>query len=89
MSITFSVIGFKPPDEKWKQMKAIYDSCEKANVATPKEVDEFFNYDPPSDNGVEVDLSLKKLAEDSEEGYLLKVSDIPKDVTLIKIFESY
>lgn len=89
MDITFSVIGFKQPDEKWKQMKAVHDACKKAGIEVPREIQKFFNYDPPKDNGVKVDLPLEEIKEYSEAGYLLKVADIPKDVTIIKIYESY
>lgn len=32
MSMSLNVMGFKPPDEKWKQMKAAYEACCAAGV---------------------------------------------------------
>ena len=57
MGMSTEVVGIKPPDEKWKQMKAVYDSCKAAGVETPMEVSEFFGFDPPDDAGVLVEMA--------------------------------
>jgi len=56
MGISTRVVGFVPPDEKFKQMKEIFDACDKAGINPPDEVWKFFNYDRPCDAGVEVDI---------------------------------
>ena len=56
MSMSTHVIGFKPPNAKWKKMKKAWDACVAANVGLPLEVDEFFDGSVPDDNGVEVRL---------------------------------
>jgi len=54
------VIGFRPPDAKWKKMKEVHDACIAANVEIPEEVDEFFNWEPPDPRGVKVELEDEK-----------------------------
>lgn len=70
---TFSVTGIRPPDKDWKEMKAVYDACKKANVAMPEAVQEFyergrleknlrkkpakFDYKDPDMKGIEMNLT--------------------------------
>ncbi len=68
MSMSTYVIGFKPPDSKWKEMKAIYDACEKGKISPPEEVIEFFDGEPDI-NGVEVKLKLKEWDTEGGCGY--------------------
>ena len=89
MSMSTHVIGFKPPDEKWQQMKKVYDSCEAAGVDIPDDVDKFFNYETPDNNGVEVELKLHEWSYDCQDGYEVHVSEIPKDVKVIRFYNSY
>lgn len=57
MSRSFTVQGIRPPDAKWRQMKAVWDACKVANVAAPEEVQEFFGDENPDEKGVVVDLT--------------------------------
>jgi hypothetical protein len=83
------VKGFKPPDEKWKEMKQVYDACRKAKIDPPKEVEKFFNYEEPDDNGMEVNLPTKGWDKPGYDGFELKVEDIPKDVKVLRFLASY
>lgn len=93
MSMSTSVVGFKPPDEKWKEMKAIWDACDKAEIAIPDEVDEFFGGYDPDDRGVEVDLEdspcCSVYAPEMKDGFEIDVTKLPKDVTIIRFWNSY
>ena len=51
MSMSTSVVGFVPPDEEWKKMKAVWDACANADVETPNDVDDFFSGKEPDKNG--------------------------------------
>lgn len=70
MSMSTSVVGFRPPDAKWKKMKAIYDACDEAGVSIPDEVDSFFNGEPPDDAGVRV--KLERDAEETEQPAMVR-----------------
>jgi hypothetical protein len=100
------VIGFRPPDAKWKKMKEVHDACIAANVEIPEEVDEFFNWNPPDLSGVMVELedrhldpakgatpknfgAVKPWHADMREGFEVDVTKLPKDVTIIRFYNSY
>jgi hypothetical protein len=92
MSMSTHVVGFRPPDKKWKAMKKLWDACSEAGVDPPKEVEEFFNYKPPDEAGVEVELPetcLKEYEADMTEGYEIDVTKLPKDVTVIRFYNSW
>ena len=87
MSRTLHVIGFRPPDEKWKRMKAVWDACLKVEeIDVPEEVREFFEYKNPNDAGVEVPLDRCVSGWDDEDAQGLDVDlkKLPKDVTVIR-----
>lgn len=91
MGMSTHVIGFRPPDERWRQMKAVLKACEEAGVATPEEVDEFFNYQDPDPSGVQVELKVIDWndPEGGASGVELLVEDIPEHVTIIRFFNSW
>jgi hypothetical protein len=47
MGMSTHVVGFKPPDEKWRKMKAVWDACEAAGTDPPAAVSKFFEGDVP------------------------------------------
>ena len=89
MSMSTHVIGFAPPDEKWRQMKAIWDSCKAAKIAVPREVEKFFNEMPPDPAGVEIELETREWKDDMKEGIEIFVDKIPKHVKLIRFYNSW
>ena len=93
MSVSVNLVGFRPADKKWAQMKAVWDACEAAGIEAPSEVDEFFNYDPPNDAGVEVELEehecCSQYRESGIDGFDIDVSKLPDDVTLVRFFISW
>lgn len=88
MSMSLSVTGYKPPDNKWKKMKAIWDACEEAEIKLPVEVERFFGGYDPDDSGVEVDLDgtscCSSYREEMEQGFEIEVAKLPKDVKVIR-----
>jgi hypothetical protein len=89
MSMSTHVIGFRPPDEKWKKMKSVWDSCEKAGIDPPKEVTEFFNDCEPDPAGVEVEIKTHPYRAEMVDGYEVKLSELPKGISVIRFFNSY
>lgn len=93
MSMSTNVIGFKPPDEKWHKMKAVWDACVAAGIEAPKEVCKFFEYVGPDESGVEVELQdhdcCTEYLNDSENGFEIDVKKLPKDVTIIRFWNGW
>jgi hypothetical protein len=91
-----NVEGFKPPDETWKKMYAAYLACKQAGIDPPKEVDKYFNYDTPDENGVVItEKELKELGAIREyraemcDGYEIVIAKLPKDVSIVRVYNSY
>lgn len=95
-------VGFRPPDDRWKEMKMIYDACEAADIEPPREVTNFFDGEEPDDAGVEIDLTERSDAgggilvvaatpweDDMREGYEIDLRKLPKDLIKIRVYMSY
>ncbi len=89
MSMSTHVIGFKPPDEKWHKMKAIWDSCEEVEIDPPDAVCDYFNGKEPDEAGVEVTILTEKWVDDMREGVQIYIDKIPKDVKIIRFYNSW
>lgn len=84
------VIGFRAPDEKWRAMKAAWDSCKAAGVAPPSEVARFFDEREPDTLGIEVrDLALTPWCDDCRDGFELEIAKLPPNVTHLRFYNSY
>lgn len=91
MSMSTHVVGFVPPDERWAKMKAVWDASRAAGVEVPREVERFFGGEAPDDNGREVELPVMPWhdAHGGREGYELDVALIPKEVRVIRFYNSW
>ncbi len=93
MSMSTHVIGFRPPDEKWKKMKAVWDACQKAGIDVPKNVLEFFDGEDPHESGVMVELGgtlcCSKYVSDGESGYEIDLSKLPDGIKTIRFFNAW
>jgi len=87
-----SVIGIRPPDDKWKEMKLVWDACEKAKIDPPQSVIEFFNWETPDDAGVVVDdlgEAEKEWHNDHASGYEIDLEKLPKGIKVLRFFNSW
>ncbi len=93
MSMSTSVYGIKPPDEKWLAMKDAYIACQKAGVIIPDSIGEFFGYEAPDDRGVVVDLeeidAVVRSDADCSDVYEVALADLPSDVKVIRFVNSF
>lgn len=92
MSMSTHVVGFRPADEKWEKMKAVWDACKTAGVEVPQGVERFFGGEGPGDKpGMEVDLSgaVIEWSAEMKNGYEVNLAKLPPDVTIIRFYNSY
>jgi hypothetical protein len=92
MGIRLVVQTIKPADENWLLMKDIYDSCKKANVPVPKEVEKFFDYVPPTEAGVIGNLPSpcrEEWTDDCREGMDIDLSQLPHGTKKLRVYISY
>lgn len=88
MSIIMHIEGFAPPDNRWREMKAVYDSCTQADIPVPIIVQEYFNFSPPDPSGVVINLRTIAFEFNNEDeiGYEIDIDDLPKNVKKIRFY---
>lgn len=93
MGMSTYVVGIVPADTKFLKMKAIWELCEENDVEIPAEVVNFFNDERPDDKGVRIDLedtdAVSEYQEDSREGFEVVIDKLPKDVKIIRFYNSW
>jgi hypothetical protein len=97
MSISFRIEVFKAPDDKWRQMKAVWDSCSEARVAIPSAVLDYFEQDSPKSQGVEIhnfveDSCVRDLGREDYDGFTVDLKQLRSkhpDITHINFVISY
>lgn len=91
MSMSTYVRGFRAVDKKYNEFKAIWDMCEKNDIEIPTEVGKFFNWRTPDIRGIEVNIeeAINPYTGDMEEGYEVDLTKLPKDLKIIRFYNSY
>jgi hypothetical protein len=91
VDISTHVVGIRPPDERWRQMKSVWDACKEAGVPVPGEVQEFFDWMEPDPSGVEVPLDTvaRKWRAEMQDGFEIDVAAIPAGIKTIRFYNNY
>lgn len=100
MSMSMHVQGIRPPDERWQQMRAIWNACDAAGLEIPEEVLEFFGHSEPDAAGVVISLDyadgtgelhecVTEYNADMREGFVIDIDKLPKDVKLVRFMCCY
>ena len=98
MSVSVVLRGICPPDEYWKKMKAIWDSCVAAQVTIPSEVAEFFGGTGPDSSGVVMKLGegdtgyhkcVKIYKAEMCDGFEVDITKVPDHVTILRFYASF
>jgi len=90
-SFSFGITGFKSADEKWLQMKSVWDACKSAGLDIPSKVLDFFGGDYPGDSPG-MDLNIDSAAREfinhrGVAGIEIDVKKLPQDCTYIRVLE--
>lgn len=92
MGISTHVVGFRRADKKWNNMKKIWDACEAAGVETPRDVLKFFDGEDPGDRpGMEIEIgkAITPFKNDREDGFEIEIDELPKDVKVLRFYNSW
>lgn len=89
MSMSTHIIGIKPPDERWKKMKAIWDACKEAGISVPREVSDFFDNCAPDPAGVVVELTGRPWRGNAADGFEIDLPELDPDIRTIRFYNSY
>jgi len=92
MSMNSYIVAFRPPDETFKKMKAVFDACVEAGVDLPAEVSRFFDNTEPDPKGVEI--SIKDAVEewtdgDMSQGFQVDLKKLPQGVKYIRFYNQW
>lgn len=86
-------VGFVPPDDKWRAMKAVWDAAQAAEIPIPSEVMDFFDGYEPDPAGVNVTVPVRNWTHPdpryAAQGFELDVSDIPPHVKTLRFYNSW
>lgn len=103
MGLSTYIIGIKPADEQWRQMKAVWDACNVVGIQPPTEVTDFFDDAPPNEKGVEVEINFNRydlkdkrnhpavsfINDDGREFWDVDISKLPADVKIVRFVNSW
>jgi hypothetical protein len=93
MGMSTHVMGFIPPNDKFKRMLAAYRACEEAGVEIPDEVQNFFRHDPPDENGVKVpldhDFAVRVWKDDDRDGYEVDLDKLDPAIRVLRFYNSW
>ena len=95
MGMSTSVYGIVPADEKFNQMKKIWEMCEQANVAIPEDVVDFFDGERPDGTGVVIYLNedtvdaVTEWGADMQSGYEVDISKLDPKIKIIRFANSW
>jgi len=88
MGMSTYVVGFIPPDEQWKKIKAAYDALVAAGIDIPQEIYRVLG-DEPSDHGKEVSIPSKEWCDDYRDGFDITLSELDPNIKIIRFYNSY
>jgi hypothetical protein len=90
------MLGIKPPDSRWKEMKLIWDACRAADVEPPKAVHEFFGGEAPNELGVEVSQrqleevgAIRNYETKNDLGFDVYLDKLPQDVKILRFYNNW
>jgi len=92
MVVSTCVYGFRPANDKWEKMKAIYDAYVAADLQVPDSIRNFFSWCEPSEYGVIVRLPTGCLREhrgNDEASIDILLKELPEDMTVIRVVNSW
>lgn len=95
MSMSTHVYAIVPPDDKWQQMKIIYDACTAAKVEVPAEVWKFFGQEVPDPKGVLVNLdrnahySCTEYQDEYSQGFEVDISKLDPKYRILRFTNSW
>lgn len=93
MSMSAHVVGFRPADDKWEKMKAVYDACQDAGIQLPASVIQFFGDEPPDEHGIEVSIektdAVSEWQDDMRNGFEVDITKLPENVTVVRFYNAY
>jgi antitoxin component HigA of HigAB toxin-antitoxin module len=94
MGMSTSVVFLRSKDnDQYQKMLRVAQTCTEAGVELPEEVDNYFDgefeYNPEGPLEMNAEKVATEYHAEMQEGYEIKVSDIPDGVDVIRFYNSY
>lgn len=91
-----NVSTFRAPDERWHLMKAVWDSCQAAEIQAPELVFEYFNDADPDPAGIEVPLTYPEVhaavsewSDGRRSGFDVDLEKLPPGTLTLRFYNSW
>ena len=100
MGMSTHIVAIRPPDEKWRKMKAARDACVAAGIEVPDEIDDYFDNEAPDEKGVLICLeigefdrarhpSIQNYQSDSGGVWDVDLDKLPPDTKILRFYNSW
>lgn len=93
MGMSTHVIGFRPPDERWHQMKNAHDALLAAGLPLTTEIELFFENCHPDPSGQEVDIertpAVKEWSDEHRSGFEIDIRKLPPECYIVRVYNSW
>ncbi len=92
MSMTTYVEAIRKPDDRFREMLHVYQTCKDAGVDPPLEVIEYFDHEEPNPKGTRATLGpecCRSVNADMAEGYEVELALLPENTTHIRFVNSW
>lgn len=95
MDVSLCIIGFSSKENSiYKKHAAVLQACISAEIKElPEETALYFGSSFPElcllNDFLEIEIPMTEYNNMQESGYEIKISDIPRDVDIIRIYNSY
>ena len=90
MGMSTYIIGFASQDENYQKMRQIWENCTEMNISIPDEVDNFFNYEKPNEDGIKIEIPNQGWSDgDMSTGIEVNIKNIPEIVEKIRFINSW
>lgn len=93
MSMSTSIVAFRPADDEWQRMKAVWDACQNAGIPMPEKIKEFFGHEEPNEEGVVVDIQATGAAVEwnsgNSSGFEVDLKKIEKGVRFVRFYYTF
>lgn len=91
MGMDVYAVGVKAPTEEYKKKVEAYQACEAAGLEIPSELEKYFNFQEPPEEGMEIDIDEAVSGNVMyDDGVMtIDLSKLPDGLTHIKVIGSY
>ena len=86
------IVGVRPPDEKWKKMKAIFINCRELGIEVPEDVYSYFDGNCPKeedDGGSMISLMTRYCVwpyeDETKKGFRIILNRMEEDVETLLV----